>query len=125
MIHKLEIDGVHYQLDKKLTEYVTKKIGHLDRYLSRHSRESAHAQVKLKSSKIKTKEEFTCEVIMKLPQETITIKETTINIYAAVDIVETKLKNLLKKYKETHESNHKIRRRILERVRRRARQPKV
>lgn len=118
MIERLEIDGVHYKVDDKLSDYVHKKLGRLDKYMSRHSRESAHVQVKLKSSKSKTKEEFTCEVILTLPDETITVKETTVNIYAAVDIVETKLKNLLKKYKETHESGHRIRRRLVSRLRR-------
>lgn len=118
MIERLEIDGVHYKVDEKLTAYVNRKIGKLDRYMSRHSRESAHVQVKLKSSKSKTKEEFTCEVILTLPDESIAVKETTINIYAAVDIVETKLKNLLKKYKETHESRHRLRRRLVNKIRR-------
>lgn len=118
MIERLDIDGVHYEVDDKLNLYVHKKLGRLDRYLSRHSRESVRVQVKLKSSKSKTKEEFTCEAIITLPDENITVKETTINIYAAVDIVETKLKNLLKKYKETHESKHRLRRRLVSKLRR-------
>jgi ribosome-associated translation inhibitor RaiA len=35
-----------------------------------------------------------------LPNENIAIHESTVNMFAAVDIVETKLKNQLKKYKE-------------------------
>jgi putative sigma-54 modulation protein len=118
MIQKLEVQGVHYKIEDKLNDYVNRKIGKLDKYMSKHSRQSAHAQVKLKESKAKDKQQFTCEVILNLPKETLTVKETTVNIYAAVDIVETKLKNLLKKYKETHESGHRLRRKIVGRIRR-------
>lgn len=102
MIERLEISGVHSDIDDRLNKYVTKKIGKLDSYMSRHSRKSAHAEVKLIESKSKEKKQSTCEVILYLPQEVLTVKESTMNMYAAVDIVEAKLKNLLKKYKEMH-----------------------
>ncbi len=102
MIQKLEITGVHMKVDKKLHDYATKKIGKLDRYIPRHARESAHAEIFLKEAKIKAKKECTCEVVLHLPKETITTKETTMNSFAAVDIVEAKLKNQLKKYKDMH-----------------------
>jgi putative sigma-54 modulation protein len=116
MIQKLEINSVHMDVDKKLRDYTTKKIGKLDRYLPRHARESAHAEVFLKEVMIKKKKECVCEVVLKLPKETITISESTMNIYAAVDIVEAKLKNRIKKYKETH-STLRIHRRVLMRLR--------
>lgn len=118
MIKKIEISGVHMKLDDDLKKYVTKKIGHLDLYMSLHARKSAHAEVKLKESKAKNKQERTCEVVLHLPHEVITVQETTINMYAAVDVVETKLKNRLKKYKETHNSE-KFHRRILARFKHR------
>ncbi len=117
MIHKLEIDGVHTVLTADLKKYVTKKIGKLDTYMPRQVRESAHAEVKLKESKAKDKKQCTCEVIMFLPKEVLTVKESTLNMYAAVDIVEAKLKNQLKKYKDTH-ANPRIHRRLLARLRR-------
>lgn len=117
MIRKFEISGVHADVDDDLHKYVTKKIGKLDQYMPRHVRISAHAEVKLKESKVKTRKQSTCEVILYLPHGTITTKETTLNMYAAVDIVEEKLKNRLKKYKETH--GRKIHRRVLARLRRR------
>ncbi|MGH9857013.1 MAG: ribosome hibernation-promoting factor, HPF/YfiA family [Acidobacteriota bacterium] len=119
MIQKLEINGVHMELDKKLKDYVTKKIGKLDKYLPRHARESAHAEVFLKEKMIKRKKQCICEVVLHLPKETITIQESTMNIYAAVDIVEAKLRNRIKKYKELH-SSLRIHRRVLSRIRRSA-----
>lgn len=101
MIERIDIVGVHTDVSDDLRKYITKKIGRLDKYMSRHVRESVHLEVKLKEENTK-KTQYTCEVIIHLPQEIITTKETTINMFAAVDIVETKLKNQLKKYKEKH-----------------------
>lgn len=102
MIEKMEISGVHMKVEPKLKKYVTKKMGAMDKYMPRHARESAHLEVKLKEAKIKEKKEYTCEVVLFLPHDTIRIAETTMNIFAAVDITETKLKNQIRKYKETH-----------------------
>lgn len=119
MIQKIEINGVHAPVDEDLKKYVLKKIGHLDKYMSKHARESAHAEIKIKESKAKDKREHTCEVILYLPKEILTTKESTMNIYAAVDIVEAKLKNLIKKYKETHESP-RLKQRVIARFKRQA-----
>lgn len=117
MLQKLEITGVHFEISPDLHKYVTRKIGKLDKYLSKHSIASAHAEVWLKESKAKDKKHCTCEVMMFLPHDTLMVKESTVNMFAAVDIVEAKLKNQLKKYKETH-SSLKIHRRVLNRLRR-------
>lgn len=119
MFKKLDITGVHMKVDDKLKLYTTKKIGRLDRFVPRHARESAQVEVLIKdTAKRKTKKEYTCEVIIRLPQENVTVKESTINAFAAVDIVEAKLKNQLKKYKETH-SSLRIHRRVLSKLKRR------
>jgi ribosomal subunit interface protein len=116
MIQKLEINGVHADVNERLYKYVVKKIGKLDMYMPRRARPSAHAEVKLKESKAKDKNQHTCEVIMHLPHEVFTVKETTMNMYAAIDIVEAKLKNQLKKYKDTH--SIRPHRRVLARLKR-------
>lgn len=117
MIQKLEITGVHMDVDKKLHDYVIKKVGKLDKYLPRHARTSVHAEVFLKERMIRKKKECTAEVTIRLPKGNVTAKESTMNIYAAVDIVEAKLRNQIKKYKETH-SSLRIHRRVLNRIRR-------
>jgi ribosomal subunit interface protein len=116
MIH-LEISGVHTEVSDKLRKYVTTKIGKLDKYMSAHTKESAHAEVMLKEVKSKNKKDCICEVVLHLPKDTITTKEATLNMYAAVDIVEAKLKNQLKKYKDTH-TNPRFHRRLLAKFRR-------
>lgn len=114
MIKKIEITGIHTELTPDLKKYVLKKVGKLDMYLPRSKRESAHAEVFLREGKAKDKNRCECEVVLKLPQETITVKEATINMFAAVDIVEAKLRNLLKKYKDTH-ANPRLYRRLFNR----------
>lgn len=106
MIENIDITGVHMQVNDDLRKYTIKKIGKLDQYVGKHARKSMRVEVKLKESKIKTKKERTCEVIMHLPGDKITTRETTLNMFAAVDIVEAKLKNQLKKYKEKHGTEH-------------------
>ena len=116
MLQKFEIRGVHAHVDNRLKAYVTRKIGGLDRYISRHSRRSAHAEVHLKQTKAK-RDNFRCEVTMYLPHQTIVVKENALSMYAAVDIVEAKLKQQLQKYKELHGSG-KLHRHLIGRLRR-------
>jgi putative sigma-54 modulation protein len=113
----MEINGIHFEVDDDIRKYVTRKIGKLDKYMPRAARESAHAEVKLKNASKGNKNQYTCEVILHLPHDVITTKETTINVFAAVDIVETKLKNQLKKYKDTHSSMRGHTRRLISKFR--------
>ncbi len=116
MLQKFEIQGVHSVVDAKLRAYTTKKIGGLDRYISRHSRASAHAEVHLKEIKPRNHDGCRCEVTLYLPHQTIIVKESALNMYAAVDIVEAKLKQQLQKYKDL---NGKTQRHLFARFRRR------
>ena len=102
MLQRFEISGVHTVVDQPLRKYVTKKIGGLDRYVPRHTRKSAHAEVHLKERKAKDNNSCVCEVTLHLPHQTIVIKEVSLNMYAAVDIAEAKLKMQLQKYKDLY-----------------------
>jgi ribosomal subunit interface protein len=117
MLKKFEIQGVHTELDDKLRAHVTRKIGALDRYISRHNRESAHMEVHLKETKKKGNDHCRCEATLYLPHQTIVVKESAVNMYAAVDIVEAKLKQQLQKYKDLH-GNGKMQRHLFARFQR-------
>lgn len=119
MLQKFEVQGEHTTVDEALSKYVNRKIGGLDHYLSRHDRASAHAEVHLKEGKAKDNNRCLCEVVLRLPHQTIIVKEKALNMYAAVDIVEAKLKQQIKKYKDKHE-NGKMHRRLAARFRRRS-----
>lgn len=117
MIRKLEITGVHIDTDEKLKKYVHKTVAKLERYIPRQGRKSVHVDVKLSESKKQQDKQCTAEIIIYLPQEVMTAKESTVNLYAAIDIVEAKLRNQLKKYKDTHH-NPKFYRRLTQKFRR-------
>lgn len=124
MIEKIEINGIHTEVTDDIQKYVAKKIGKLDQYMPKSARPSAHAEVKLKEQKIKQRVQCTCEVILHVPNDTITVKETTLNLYAAIDVVEEKLKNQIKRYKQTH-GRGALHRRILARIKRSGHQSEV
>lgn len=119
MIKNIDISGIHYQVDDKLKRYVAGKVSRLDRYMPRRSRRSVRAEVKLTETTGTRNEKYTAEVILHLPTGQLTASESTLNMYAAVDIVEAKLKNQLRKLKEKHLKHRKIDRKgIFNRVRR-------
>src|SRR3990167_7948754 len=95
----IEIAGVHFELDEKLKKYVERKLGGLDRYVPRKAREASHGRIVLTEDDGNAKNRFSCEAILTLQHGVVTAKEATINMYAAVDIVEAKLKQQLLKYK--------------------------
>lgn len=106
MINKVEVASIHTDGSQDIQKYAKKKISKLDSYMPRHARKSAHAEVKLKEAKSKDKKQCTVEVILHVPGETITAKETTVNMYAAIDIVEEKLKSQLRRYKQQNSAKN-------------------
>ncbi|OGL21552.1 ribosomal subunit interface protein [Candidatus Saccharibacteria bacterium RIFCSPHIGHO2_01_FULL_45_15] len=100
MINSINITGVKFDLDETTKRYVIKKIGRLDRYLPRHARKSATAEVKLRQVNKDHANKYEAEVIMHIPDKTITAKDSTVNVLAALDIVEAKIVAQLHKYKE-------------------------
>lgn len=117
MIKNLEITGIRYEVDDKLKKYIAQKIGRLDRYMPRKSRKTVRAEVKLSEAKGSKNEKYVAEVVLHLPKGTLTASESTLNMYAAVDIVEAKLRNQLRKLKDKHLSHRRIDRKgILRRV---------
>ncbi|MDX1766344.1 MAG: ribosome-associated translation inhibitor RaiA [Candidatus Saccharimonadales bacterium] len=120
MIANVEITGIHLDLDADLEKYARNKVSKLDRYMPRSARRSVRAEVKLIQDKSNKKNKNTCEVVLHLPGREHTAKESTINMYAAIDIVETKLKNQLRKYKDQHANHRAPRKEVLRKFRRMA-----
>lgn len=100
MIQHINITGVKYDLDETTKRYVAKKIGRLDRYLPKHARKSAMAEVILKEVNKDHGNKYEAEVILHVPEKRLTARDSTLNVLAAIDIVELKLVNQLKRYKE-------------------------
>jgi putative sigma-54 modulation protein len=100
MIESIEITGVKYDLDETTKKYVMKKIGRLDRFLPRHARKSVSAEVKLRQINGDHGNKYEAEVVLHVPEKTLTATDSTVNMLAAVDIVEAKIVAQLHKYKE-------------------------
>lgn len=100
MIKNLNITGIRYELTDNTKKYVEKKIGSLDKYLPRHARKSATADVKIVQIDNPGGNKYEVEVIMNVPERVVTAKDSTMNVLAAVDIVEAKMAGQLRKYKQ-------------------------
>lgn len=101
MIEAVTITGVKYEVDDTTKKYVTKKVGRLDRYLPKHARKSATAEVLLKQVNRDHGNKYEAEVILHVPDKVLTATDSTVNMLAAIDIVEVKLVTQLRKYKQS------------------------
>ena len=85
MIADIDITGVGgYVLDEPTRKYISKKIGRLDRLVTRHARKTMSASVKIEEVNRDNGNKYEVEVI----------------VMAATDIVERKLAGQLRKYKQ-------------------------
>jgi putative sigma-54 modulation protein len=114
MIHNINITGLHLELDAKTKKYVRQKVGKLDRYIPRHARKSAKAEAVVKQVNKAHGNKYEVEVLLHLPDQILTAKDSTLNILAATDIVEAKLTSQLRKYKQLH-TDHRGRHGLLAR----------
>lgn len=117
MINLISITGDSYDVDKATKKYVIHKIGRLDRYLPRHARKTANAEIILREVNRSHGNKYEAEVILVIPGKVITAKDSTLNMLAAIDIVEAKLATQLHKYKSIA-TEHSRKVTILSRLRR-------
>ena len=104
-MNKIEITHSGFELTKEIKKYVEKRLSKLDKLAARGRRKGMYAEVKMREDKGHKKNKSTVEVILHLPNERLTAKESTVNLFAAVDIVEAKLANQLRKYKDKSTSH--------------------
>ena len=102
MIESIDISSKRYEVDETTIKYVLKKIGRLDRYLPRHARKTATADVRLSQINGDHGNKYEAEVILNIPDKRITVTDSTVNMLAAIDIIEAKLVTQLRKYKEAN-----------------------
>ena len=118
MIAQVEITGVGaYTVDEPTKKYIKKKIGSLERLAPRHARKSMHAEVKVAEVNRDKGNKYEVEVNISVPGKELTAKDSTLNVLAAVDIVEAKLAVQLRKYKQ-ETVPHVGRRKLLARFKR-------
>jgi ribosomal subunit interface protein len=97
----VEITGRNYEIDEKLHAYVEEKLGALDKYLPRRARSTVSCAVVLSDDPSGREDNrYVCDAVITVAGAKMVSREGTVNCYAAIDIVEAKLKVQLKKYKE-------------------------
>ena len=118
MIANIEITGIGgYIVDDPTKKYINKKVGALDRLVTRHARKTMSAIVKVEEVNRDHGNKYEVEVILTVPDRTIKAKDSTLNVLVATDIVEQKLASQLRKYKQ-EQLPHVGRRSILARFKR-------
>lgn len=101
MITSIDITGIKFDVDERTRKYVIEKVGRLDRFVPPHARKTMAADVKLRQVNEDHGNKYEAEIILQVPEKVITAKDTTLNMMAAVDIVEAKLVAQLRKYKDS------------------------
>lgn len=96
------ITARNFEADDKMREYIEQKLGNLEKYVPRRSRGADVACNVVLEDDVSGREDnrYVCEVVLNLRGNKLVSREGTVNMYAAVDIVEAKLKSQLVKYKE-------------------------
>ena len=118
MIANIDITGIgKYSPDEPTKKYIRKKIGALDRMVSRHARKTVSAMVRIEEINGEHGNKYEVEVVITVPDQTIKVKDSTLNVLAATDIVERKLAGQLRKYKQ-NQLPHLGRRGLLARFKR-------
>ena len=115
---RIDINTKKFELNDDIKKYVSKKINKLERLIPRNERESAHAEVVLKENAKKQKGRFACEVRLHIPHHEFIVEEATINMFAAVDIVEARLRNQLSKHHSKFADHRTDRKKVLSKLRR-------
>lgn len=110
MIHTVSAEG--FDLATKLNKYTASKVRDIEKYIPRKARESAVLAIHYKESK--KGQDKTCTLVLQLPHETMTVRETTSHIYAALDIAAVELRRQVAEYKNKH-SRRGIRHRLFRR----------
>lgn len=102
MISSVKVAGINYEVDEPTKKYITKRIGHLDRYLPRHARKTAVAVVTIQEVNHDHGNKYEAEINLDIPGKLLNAKDSTVNVFAAVDIVEAKIKAQISEYKYSH-----------------------
>lgn len=89
--------------NKRARAYAQKKIGALEKFIPRDARGVATAQITLeRDPNGREANGAVCGVVLTLPNAKLVCSDGTVNIFAAIDIAEGKLKDQIREYKERH-----------------------
>jgi putative sigma-54 modulation protein len=93
---KLQMHSIHFDADKKLLDFIQKKVDKLETF---HDR-IVNGEVILKIDKDEERENKVIEIKLFIPGNMLFAKEQSKTFEAAADVVVETMKRQLKKYKE-------------------------
>jgi putative sigma-54 modulation protein len=100
---KCELKGRNFEIDDKLQAYIVDKIGGLEKYLPRQVRETASCSIMMEDDPSGREDNrYVCEAVLSVHGTQLVSREGTVNAFAAVDIVEAKLRSQMTKYKDKY-----------------------
>lgn len=103
---KIQLTGRKYDIDKDLKKYVTRKLGHLDKYLPRQHKAIGMTVEIFRDPSGKEDNRYKVTANLEVPGSEIIAETATINPHSAIDIVEQKLKLQIRKYKDKTAPKH-------------------
>lgn len=100
---KCEITGRNFEVEDKVRAYAEDKLGGLEKYLPRDVRETTSCNIVLENdANGREDNRYVCEAVVTVEGTQLVSREGTVNIFAAIDIVEAKLQAQMVKFKEKH-----------------------
>ena len=99
MSQLVSITNLNTEVDNSTTEYITEKVKKLYRYIPRDSREGTRFEVKLKEISETTDKKVQLELILIMPEKTMTASDKAMTFKAAIDGVEEKMERQLRRHK--------------------------
>ena len=95
----VSITNLNTEVDSSTAEYITEKVKKLYRYIPRNSREGARFEVKLKEISETNEHKVELELILIMPEKTMTASGKALTFKAAIDGVEEKMEGQLRRHK--------------------------
>lgn len=90
---RFNIRGENIEITDALREYVEKKVGRLDRYFEEDITSDVNVTMKV------IRDQHTVEVTIPMPKLLLRAEETSLDMYASIDLVVEKLERQIRKHK--------------------------
>ncbi len=103
---KINLNGRKFEIDKELKKYVEHKLGRLDKYLPRTHKATGMRVEIFRDPSGREDNRYKVTAVLEVPGPDIVAETATINPHSAVDIVEAKLKDQIRRYKDKHKPKH-------------------
>jgi ribosomal subunit interface protein len=100
----------NYEADNKLLDYLRDKLEGLEKYLPKSARDNVHTHIMLEEDPSgREANQCVCEIVMNVDGTTLVSREGTINMYAAIDVAEAKIKSQIQTLKDKQTDHHRAR----------------